>query len=596
MSKETDLTDALERLDAEGKRAKNKLGDFNNRIDENLSQVRGPGQWKMKGRNPHFLYNVIGENIDNKVGKLSEVQAKARVLPLKNGLSGVADILKTGTDYVWSESHMLSKLERVGHFGAIMGTGCVQTIFNPDLRYGDGDIDIVVRDPRLVRVDPAVIDPSEISSKAEYVIVDEMLPLSVIRAIYPGRGAEVIADSRYSAYQETDKSTAGRIKTAQDNVTGGGKGKPNIGLAVPRACLTTYWVKDRRKSSKDNGQYPILDKITQVAPGDGMPFPGGRRIVVGKTKRNLIVLEDTYNEYWDGEWDLDILSWNIDIESVWGPDDVQRQIKLQEAINRAGDAFIGNILKNAIIRWMIDRGAMDPTEAKKFADEGAEIVFKNPGREAKQEVPKSLPIEVLTLIPMLIDLSKRNIGVLDPQLQKQMPSIVTGPAIEGLQLAVEGSIRSAARKMEELIQRIGQKLISRIFQYITSDRIFHFVGDSNEWREFEFERSKLLMGVNPKTGKPEPRTTEQLQKAHRDFRFAVEPGSSLAVTKVQRAMMKFELFKVGGMRLSKIMEELGIENGEEEIEKAQEERKKYGLQMDQGDGRKKQGSLGEQPL
>ena len=594
ISQERNLTDALERLDAEAKKAKNKLGDYNDRVDENLKQFRGTGQWKMKGRSPHFLYNVIGENIENKVGKLSEVQARARVLALKNGLGGVANVLKKTTDSIWVESHVLSKLERVAHFGALMGVGAVQVIFNSDLRYGDGDIDIVIRDPRLVRVDPAVADPSEIGRKAEYCIIDEMQPLSVVRAMYAGRGADVVPDSRYSAYQNTDKTTAGRIKTAQENVTG--RGRPNIGLAIPRACLSTYWVKDRRKSAKDKGQFSILDGLTEIAPGDGAPFPAGRRIVTGKTKNGIVVLEDTYNEYWDGEWDLELLSWNVDVESVWGSDDVQRQIKLQEAINRAGDAYIGNLLKNAIIRWMITRGAMDPTEAKKFAEEGAEIVFVNPGREAKQEVPQPLPAEVLNLIPMLIELTKRNVGVLDPQLQKQMPSIVTGPAIEGLQLAVEGAIRTAARRMEEFVQRIGQKIISRIFQYMTSDRIFHLVGDSGEWREFEFKRVELLMTVDSKTEKPRPRTIEELQKAHRDFRFAVEPGSSLAVTKVQRAMMKFELFKVGGMRLAKIMEELGIDNPEEEMEKAQEEKKKYGLGMDEGDGRKKQASLGGSPL
>src|SRR3990167_304629 len=399
-SNESDLIDALDRLDAEANKAKNKLGDFNNRVDENLSQVRGPGQWKMKGRNPHFLYNVIGENTDIKVGKLSEAKPRALILPLKNGLSGVASILKTCTDYIWTESHMLSKLERVAHFGAQMGVGAVQTVFNPELRYGDGDVDIVVRDPRLVRVDPSVVDPSEISRKAEYVIIDEMLPLSLIRSLYGIRGAEVVADSRYSAYQETDTTAAGRIKTAQEKVTG--KSKPGLGMAIPRACISTYWVKDRRKSIKDKGDYPIIDGVTETAKGD-TPFPGGRRIVVGKRKGGYIVLEDTYNEYWDGEWDLDLLSWNIDIESVWGPDDVQRQIKIQEAINRSGDAYIGNLLKNAIIRLIVDRGAMDPIEVKKFAEDAAEIIFKNPGREVDYKVPVPLPAEVLSLIPMLID-------------------------------------------------------------------------------------------------------------------------------------------------------------------------------------------------
>ena len=128
ISQERNLTDALERLDAEAKKAKNKLGDYNDRVDENLKQFRGTGQWKMKGRSPHFLYNVIGENIENKVGKLSEVQARARVLALKNGLGGVANVLKKTTDSIWVESHVLSKLERVAHFGALMGVGAVQVI------------------------------------------------------------------------------------------------------------------------------------------------------------------------------------------------------------------------------------------------------------------------------------------------------------------------------------------------------------------------------------------------------------------------------------------------------------------------------------
>ena len=176
-----------------------------------------------------------------------------------------------------------------------------------------------------------------------------------------------------------------------------------------------------------------------------------------------------------------------------------------------------------------------------------------------------------------------------------MPSIVTGPAIEGLQLAMEGSIRTASRKMEEFISRIGQKLISRILQYWTSDRLLYLIGDDSKWRSFEFHRSKLLMTQDPTTGKLRPRSTEEIQKAYRDFRFAVEPGSSLAVTKVQRAMMKSELAKVGRMRWTKVLEELGIENPEEEIQKAQEELKKYPM-PETGDGRKKQQSLGGQVL
>lgn len=585
---EDKLLEALARLESEASVVKKR---FNQYVQENLGQVRGDGQWKMRTRKPYFLYNVIQENIDNKVGKLSETKPKVRILPLANGLSAVADILGTSTDYVWNETSAEAKLERAAHFGAVMGTAFIETRWNPSLRFGQGEIEMFLRDPRTVRFDPMIKDPSELKA-AQYVIWDEIVPLSVIQAEYPGRGALVIPDSRNSVYDEPDTTAQGRVKSAAQTLQK--RGSQGRGLTIPRAVIKTHYIVDRRSSVEDMGfNFPILDGITEVAPGNGTPFPGGRRIITAMSGNGPVVLHDSYNKYWDGEWPIDMLAWNIDVESAWGPDDVQRQIKTQEAINRLGDAYVGNALKNAIIRYVVDRGAIDPQELKKFAEDAAEIIYKNPGRTLERAVPPPLPAEMLGFISSLIDLTKRNIGVLDPQLEKKMPSIVTGPAIEGLQVAMEGSIRTASRRMEEFIQRIGNKIVSRIFQYWNSPRLIHFVGTTGEWREFEFHRSQLLMMKDPKTGRSKPRSIEELQKAYRDFRFVVEPGSSLAVTKVQRAMMRLEMFKVGGMRLSKVMEEMGIENPEEEIEKAREEREKYGLTPpEEGDGRKKGNAMG----
>ncbi len=576
----------LERLESEGSESKK---GFNDRVKENLGQVRGPAQWKMPGRKPYFLYNVIAENIENKVGKLSEVKPKLFILPQRNGLSGVADVIKTGVDYVWSEDSVTTKLERCAFFGAEMGAATVEVRWNQDLRFGQGEIEVFIRDPRQVIIDSSIKDAADIH-KAEYVITEDVEVLEIAQALYGGRGALLIPDPNLSIMKNEDVSTQGQVKTALSHLRK--KGSQGRGLAIPRTAIKTYWVTDRRKSRHDKGRFPILDGVTETAPGNRVPFPGGRKIVVGRAESGPIILEDTYNKYWDGMWPIDLLAWNIDLETIWGPDDVQRQIKIQEAINRLGDATVGNTLKNSIIRWMIDRGAMDPTEAKKFAHDGAEVTYKNPGREVTQTIPAPFPPEVLQLIPFLIDLAKRNIGVLDPQIQKQMPSIVTGPAIEGLQLANEGGIRTVARRMEEFVMRFGQKIISRIFQYWTADRPLHFVGDTGEWRDFEFQRSQLLIMPDPKTNKPRPRSIAELQTAFRDFRLKVQPGSSLAITRVQRRQELFDGFKAGGVRLSKVMEEMGIENPEEEMEKAKQEREKFGLDLEEPDGRKKQKSLG----
>lgn len=586
---ESDLIQALERLDSEADEVKK---GFDDRVEQNLGEVRGTSQWKIKERKPYFQYNVIRENIDAKVGKVSEMKPRVKILPMRNGLGDAAEVLMKCSDYLWHETSMNSKLERVGHYGADMGVAFASTAWRPELRFGEGEVDVIIHDPRGVKVDPSVKDPAELK-RAEYVIIEDIVPLGVIHDQIPGRGAMVVPDSRYSTYQKPDKSTAGRVKSAAAKL-GAKSGQFPQGMAIPRCIIDTYWIQDRRKSVGDPGDFPIIENLTETASGNGRPFPGGRKIIVGRGANGKIVLRDTYNEFWDGEWPIDMLSWNIDLETIWGPDDVQRQIKLQEAINRTGDAFVGNILKNAIIRLMVDRGAMDPKQTKAYAEDAAEIIFKNPGREVVQTVPAILPDYVMNLVGNLVELSKRNIGVLDAQLQKQMPSIVTGPAIEGLQLAVEGSIRTAARRMEEFTERIGQKMVSRAFQFFTSDRILHYVGDAGLWKSFEYQRSKLLLVPDDKKpGQFRPRSIEELQKAYRDFRYVVEPGSSLAITKLQRASLKFESFKAGGYRLSKVMEEFGIENAKEEMEKAKEEREEFGIDPMQTDGRKKQRTLGE---
>jgi len=371
----------LTRMEGEGNDAKK---GFNDRVKENLGQVRGTTQWKMSARKPYFMYNVIAENIENKVGKLSEAKPRIFVLPQRNGLGGAAEVIKKCVDYVWSEDNVPAKLERAAFFGAEMGTATVETRWNPNLRFGLGEIQLFLRDPRQVIVDATIKDAAEIS-KAEYIITEDVEVLELAQLQFPGRGAMLIPSARHSTFQEPDKTTHGRVKSAAENLKmrGGSYGR---GLAIPRTLLKTYWFTDRRKSKSDKGRIPILDGLTEVAPGGGPPFPGGRKMTVGMTEAGPLILQDVYNKYWDGTWPIDLLAWNIDLESIWGPDDVGRQIKLQEAINRLGDAIVGNALKNSIIRMMVDRGAMDPQELKKFANDAAEIIYKNPGRTVEQTV------------------------------------------------------------------------------------------------------------------------------------------------------------------------------------------------------------------
>ncbi len=580
--KEDDLIKILTLVDEECETQRAKLVQ---RAKDNLEIVRGPGQWKMK-RNPYFLYNVIEKNIEAKVSKLAEVKPTIRIMPDRPGVEESCEVIQQCVEAIWDNRHMESRIERLGYFGAIMGAGFAGTPFNRELNNGDGDIDFVARDPRSVGFDTAIVDSTDID-QGEFVQIQDVMPLDIIQHTFAGRGSMVTRDDRLSVFDEPGKSTLGAIKTAIQRWQGGASKGQVKGSAIPRCMVKEFWLKDRRDSCEDSGIFPIIEGLTKYAE-NGKPFPGGRRILTSMGDGGMIILNDEYNPYWDGAPPTDMLSWRVDLESAWGPDEVQRMKRVQEAINRIGDAYTKNMILNSVERMVVDKGALDKDELEKLSNEAAQIIYKNPGREFKHDVPPPLPAETLPFINRLIELSEVICGTADSALAKRVPSIVTGPAVEGLQLAVETAQRAVARRLEDFLQRVGQKLISRVFQYYDTDRLLHYVGPSEQWMAFMFERSKILSWRDQKTGIVHLRTIEDIRKAWKDFKYKVEPGSSLAIARAQRSMMKFQFAQQGWLPPWEAMKEVGIENAQEKYENAQKEIQAGRMQAPQQGGKQGQ--------
>ena len=123
-------------------------------------------------------------------------------------------------------------------------------------------------------------------------------------------------------------------------------------------------------------------------------------------------------------------------------------------------------------------------------------------------------------------------------------------ALEGAFLASQSIIRYQARKLENLISRIGQKLIARILQFFTDDRLMFITGPEGR-DQFHFVRNEIIkpfqdVYAREINGIPSEQIPTYLaRRAFRDFQFKVIAGSSLAMTKTQRAMLAMTLFKLG---------------------------------------------------
>jgi hypothetical protein len=90
------------------------------------------------------------------------------------------------------------------------------------------------------------------------------------------------------------------------------------------------------------------------------------------------------------------------------------------------------------------------------------------------------------------------------------------------------------------LSRIFQQSLALIWQYFTTKRLISLLGPSKELIQFEFDRANL-----EKDDEGVAYGKERQQDLWQDFQFRVLPGSSLASTRVQRAVMALNLFNAG---------------------------------------------------
>jgi hypothetical protein len=115
--------------------------------------------------------------------------------------------------------------------------------------------------------------------------------------------------------------------------------------------------------------------------------------------------------------------------------------------------------------------------------------------------------------------------------------------VDGLQMTGSIMARIIARRFESLVSRVGQRIISRIIQYYTTDRMLNYYSVGGELINYLFERQAFRQDDNGKTLE-----ADKLSQLHKQFRFLVQPYSSLQTTKTQRTQIALGLHQASGGR------------------------------------------------
>lgn len=573
------LLDFLDDLDSESKRAKESWPSLQ-RWDDNIRGYRG--DLEKPGQPPSiFGVDLISPALRRKAALMTESEPVYDVMPRRAHLDNTAKMLKSIMHAGWSQWNVPIALEHSGMLLRVLGSCFWRVTWDKKALFGMGDISIPCIDPRHVRVDPRVTRSYDLQH-ADYLILESLRGFGEIQSYEP-KAIDLIEPSKRVNLVGKGKQgfwagLRGRLRSPAtgdfQNKVMGGTGSDN---AIPRAYVREYLVRD-----------PATDR-------DGTPlYPGGRYFIrVGDPDEEGALInyipdkkvDRTQNPYFDGQWDVEWLDNIPDPDHPWGRSEVEALRKLADSFNRIGHLLVKNGLRNGFPWVIAQSGALTPATIQELKDLEQHVLtfIQRGGNEVRREpsiVNDGTMIQLMQQIMVLIDYV---LGLTDATMEgKGRVEMRSDAMIEGLQKAAQVLVRAEARRLEQFLERVGQKLISRIFQYYTNDRIMTYYAGDN-FQQYVIERDALIreiqqLGIKKAVEKAngEPPNINAvsdsilmaIKGAWRDFGFNVVPYSSLAMTKVQRAMMKKQLADALLIPGSMVLDELGYSNSLELTQEA----------------------------
>ena len=496
---------------------------------------------------PPAVLNLIRPLVERKIAMMTDTKPRFNVLPTLVGdnYAAAAKILDETCNAWWDHFGMDSAIVRCLLYAQAYGTFVTQTRWSK-IR---NDIVVDVIDPRNFYVDPYIMYPEQLRD-AEYVILEDFPPLEEVRMMFPNQASQIKPWSP----PPRDASPEGWLTRVRQRFMGGsGYQRPVPESAVSRTLLRHYWIRDYTTKDQDVDGKPLARR----------KYPGGRYIIWGYGN---VILHDEPNPYLDMCHPFDMMDWYPDLEGPWGDGEVFAQRNPQLLLNKLAEVLVENgmLMNNAI--WIADKTAFPATDGPdgwgQLTNIPGQIVKKRPGTEVRRDYPPGIPSSMMQLVQHLEQFIESRAGGFPEIMTKgKAGQVQSGLGIESLLMSASAMIRLKARSLEALIQRIGQKMISRVIQFYTNDRVIHILGPGEEFVQYNFIRGAFTEALGP----------EALRDAHRTFRFRVVPGSSLSLTRIQKGLMAVQLYSMGCIDREAVLEAVEWPNRKEILKRTVQE-------------------------
>jgi hypothetical protein len=449
------------------------------------------------------VLNFLKQAIEKKTSQMTDAKPFMDILPFYDPLQDVSDALEEIIAAKWAEQSLDMNLTDIVFYAEMFGTAGANTLFDKKLRHGKGDNTFYCVDPRNLNFDPSVTSTQHLD-KAEYIRVESLMATSWAKNIYNNK--EIKADAPFTFIRDR------ALKQRSGRTTRKVLGNLRSQSAVDRSIIKEYWLADRTKTR------------------GALKYPGGRHIIIAG---DTIVIDEP-NPYWDQTFPIDIIDWHRNPDSAWGSGEIEDLAELQKLLNKIVALIVENglLMTNAI--WVGDANALEPHEWDELDNVPGLKIKKKPGSELRREAAPPLPAGMFNIVQYLEDAISKLSGNTEVVRGQTPGDVKSGVAIEALQQAAMSLIRLKSRSVENLLERIGQKLISRIFQFESEDRNMWSFKNDEDWAAFQFVSKQL---------RSNSKYFKNKKDAWKNFMFKIRPGSTMANNKMQEAMLALQLYQ-----------------------------------------------------
>lgn len=528
---ESALIDQLDAIQREGEDAKTHWIKDQDTADD-LALYRGT--YAPDDRKNYFALNFIQAFIDRMVAELTDNRPILRVEHRKVGLKKAAAALEKTILALWNELDVQRQTFKMCENAAINRSAGLYTGYDPET---DSIYLELLRPPQVV-LSPDVYE-SAFADRADYVLIHRVRTLDEIRRRFPVRGSLVKADT---ATVSGGDRTLGSAPLDALLKAGGSVGSSD---ALPRAVLTEVLIKDR-----------------QTTPDGRALFPHGRRIIRSKD----VILWDGPNTYWDGRWPIDWFDWIVDPEHPYGHSEPNRLKRVQLSFNEIMDGLVENQILSNVMTVVGDYDAITPKQWNMLQKLKNSLALAKRNRNSTITVtpPPTFGADKISVAKSLFTYAQIITGVTDATLGENPGSLQSGVAIEGLQEGAKLMNRARASRLEDFFARVGNKLIARVFQFMTSDRVLTMLGPTDEAIDYAFQRTELFLNDDG-----EPVTDKEREEVFKYMRFAVLPGSSAPGTRAKRAEAMLKLHMLGAASRKMVLQSADFQDPDQMLAEAE---------------------------